>query len=459
MRTKRIRLLGLIAGVILLASCGSPNPGQPQTTIQGTLVDPCGQPVPYKTVSVGGKIAVTDTDGHFSFTGVTVPYDLAVVNATLMRQGLEPERVAGPSVLIFQHLSQENPTITLLPLEGSRCIRKTLSGTLSPDQDSGAFGIAILSGTIVSNDIEDYVSGGSDTFSFDYLVPSSQAGKKLPILAAGWSLDEDGNADTYYGALKTELNVPVTDASTQDLTLDTDVTTQRLEVTVTGNAIVRPKGVYHHLALDGVDTGIETAYVDLNGGAGPATLKTLEYPGVSSLLVATGTYGGTLGVKSVSPEDLSSIRGLAWTWKQVDPGTGTAMAELPEPVVPISPPSGARIEKNTVFKLTGPEGTIYDSALSLYGPEADVMIEVITSANDLRLPDLSPLGISYGGLFGLEWRILGVKLPGITTVDDLLPKLPALLGNSPDGAFAFLGEQGSGFYVKAGEYTFPDATW
>lgn len=451
MRKKALWLLGMAIGIFLLASCTTQSSGQPTTSIQGTLVDPCGQPVPYKTVSVEGKIAVTDADGHFSFSNVSVPYDLAVVNALFLPRGLVPDRMSGPTVLILQGLSNTEPTVTVFPLEGSRCLRKTLTGTLTPDKENGEFGIASLAGTLVSNDIWAYTTG-ADEFSFRYQVSPNQVGKKLTLFAAGWSLDSEGNADTYYGALKTELAVPTGDTSSQDLELNANVTTDSLEVSVTDSSIVRPDSLYHRLALDGIDTGIETARVDLTESAGSAVVKSLEYPGVTSLLVATGTYGGSVEGKSVNPEDLSSIHGSVWTWKQVDPGAGTATLTLPEPVVPVSPPSGAGIEKNVTFAWTGPDGAIYDSVFLLYGPASETMVEVVTVSKELKLPDLSSVGLSYEGFYGLYWVLSGVRLPGVATVDDLLPEFPALLGGT-----GFLGEEGSRFYVEAGEYTFPDA--
>ena len=452
MRKKALWLLGMAIGIFLLASCTTQSSGQPTTSIQGTLVDPCGQPVPYKTVSVEGKIAVTDADGHFSFSNVSVPYDLAVVNALFLSRGLVPDRMSGPTVLILQGLSNTEPTVTVFPLEGSRCLRKTLTGTLTPDKENGEFGIASLAGTLVSSYIWDYTTG-ADEFNFRYQVSPDQVGKELPLFAAGWSLDSEGNADTYYGALKTELAVPTGDTSSQDLELNANVTTNSLEVSVTGSTFVRPYSLYHRLALDGIDTGIETARVDLTESAGPAVVKSLEYLGVTSLVVAMGTYGEGMGIKSVNPEDLSSIHGLVWTWKQVEPGAGTVSLALPEPVIPVIPPPGAVIEKNASFAWSGPEGTIYDSQFLLErGDGEPIRVEVLTASEGLRLPDLSSVGLSYEGFYGLYWVLSGVRLPGVATVDDLLPEFPALLGGT-----GFLGEEGSRFYVEAGEYTFPDA--
>lgn len=86
-----------------------PSTGGPQAlTVSGTVVAASRQPVSGIAVLIAGRDPVnTDAAGRFTFTGVTPPYDLTVVDA------------ANKEAAVFRQLRRADPTLVLYTSEGA----------------------------------------------------------------------------------------------------------------------------------------------------------------------------------------------------------------------------------------------------------------------------------------------------------------------------------------------------
>lgn len=83
--------LSLVSALALVPACASDDPGRDDTmttpsdtapvvlaSVSGTVIDRSGAPLANKIVAIAGEMLVTDSEGHFTATNVTAPYDVTV---------------------------------------------------------------------------------------------------------------------------------------------------------------------------------------------------------------------------------------------------------------------------------------------------------------------------------------------------------------------------------------------
>ncbi|WP_456476112.1 hypothetical protein [Oceanithermus sp.] len=467
MHNKRGVFLGVLAaGLLLVAGCNTQTQGGVE--VQGTLVDLCGQPIPYNTVYVPGSDPVmTDAEGHFTITGVQTPYDLVINNAYLSDIAAEGDA----SLLVVRGLTKTDPYLAVNPWNGSSCASASVAGTITPASPSDITtkeAVALL----LPPYRDDYFSY-DDTFSTSVRFDPALAGDAT-LLGLRWQTDEDGNAVAFSDPARDDLGVAVTTTVLQDgdevtgleLALSPDgIGTRTVTASTQLPAVMSLSRVEHYLTYQGEDTRIRTASFLYKDGTDETSFSFAGPTGsdLGSLVSAEASYGeggSFLSLDSAAPLDLSNIRGSAMVWRQVPADDDAVTLSFPDPVVPYAPVYGSVVKPGeTVFRWTGPEGALYDAVFGLWFPSTDfyLAVEVLTADTEVTIPSFADLG-GVPDTNAEVWWILqaaaGEALPA--SVDELASSAGAQAVATTNMGRARPGASGYFFLVDAGWFSFPD---
>ncbi|GEM90331.1 carboxypeptidase-like regulatory domain-containing protein [Oceanithermus desulfurans] len=467
---RRMFLGALAAGLLLVAGCSTQQAQGPVgVEVQGTLVDLCGQPVPYNTVYVPGSDPVlTDAEGHFTITGVQTPYDLVINNVYLSEFAGEGDA----SLLVVRGLTRTDPYLAVNPRNGSSCASASVAGTLTPASPSDITtkeAVALLLPPYRNRDFS-----YDDTFFTSLRFDPALAGDAT-LLGLRWQTDADDNAVAFSDPARSDLGAAVASVTLQD---GGDVTGQTLALSPEGistrtvtastelSAVMSLAEVGHYVTYQGEDTRIRTGRFSIDGGTAETSFSFAAPTGsdLGSLISAEAYYGEGRGIfKSLgntTPLDLSSIDGSVVVWRQV-PSEGDAVTlSFPDPVVPYAPVSGSVVKPcETVFRWTGPEGALYDVVFGLWFPSTDqsLAVEVLTADTELAIPSYADLGGVPDANAYVWWFLqaaAGEALP--TSVDEVASAAGAQTAAAMNMGYALPGASGYRFWVDAGQFSFPD---
>lgn len=426
-------LLALLGAVlILLAACGGTQSKTGQT-VQGTLHDYYGNPMAYKTVMIVGKDpTVTDAEGKFTFEDVTLPYDLVIANASLggesmiaSRGGAQPLLVRGSTgALIIQGLAQEELNLTLWSSDQPHA-HTSVNGLINPQRSSEeeaaeptTNGVSLQVGRFFGSYKNDSSPDGEERYGVSLSYPQGNA-DAATLFALRWARDESRDASRYLGYYRGNVTLEEDASLEKDITLlplEGDAAAQPLNISFSLPAAYELEGVRNELLLDGVYTGLQTAYQDgdpTEDGSYSFTFVEPQITGVSPLLTVDvsyelgSSYGGVI-LWRVSEEDVSDL-------------------EFPEPVVVIAPPDGGSLSSDMRFSWNGPENALYHlTVVASVCCSSGIQIEVLTAAQSVSLPDLSSLGIDLGSLDLAKgyWALVAY---GLSAVPDFASDLSAEL--------------------------------
>lgn len=445
-KAKRVLLLGVLAATLAVVSgCGTQQATQ-EVTLEGKLVNLCGQPLPYKTVYVPGHDPVlTGADGTFTIEEVATPYDLVISNAYLLS-----DRVEELPILIYQGMTEDAP-IVAVNVRGESddgCSDVHVFGNLTTDVTGGD-----RYGFDANSDLEDYSAYGDwdeengASYSTTLSVAPDGAVSLKSLL---WEVDDDGEIagflagahDSFVpGSDEVEKNMTLSPVGTDSLTATVSIPVAENLESLTSAAVVSGETGLINLQRFNAEDAVDGEY----------TFLVPDGDGWGVMLAANGRYGN--GYLSVGESDISSISGWTVAWLKVLAASEEAVSlDLPSPVVPVSPVSGTVINKDAVFSWVGPEGAMYDVLMRTGQDGPDISIEIVTKQTAVGLPDLGELGVSYKLARNLYWSIVAWGSDGLPDDADGVASLEGAraLWLIEDGYFG--GESGYGVYVDAGEF-------
>src|SRR5262245_51935050 len=109
------RRIGLFTALLLLGACGGSG-GSGAINIAGKVIDNGLRPLAGAVVTVGSQNAVSDSNGQFSISNVTPPYDLTAIAMSPAKVGVLylGLRRADPTILVPEEVltSQKSGTVT-----------------------------------------------------------------------------------------------------------------------------------------------------------------------------------------------------------------------------------------------------------------------------------------------------------------------------------------------------------
>lgn len=186
-----------------------------------------------------------------------------------------------------------------------------------------------------------------------------------------------------------------------------------------------PMAAVSHLPVSGtIDASpgydVQKSYIDVEFDAGPEFVIPLgSQPPGSFSAAAPVLTAAELRLRFVA------FRGTAVsvTLRQtVQPGTTGLALQVPEGALHADPADGATIDPYaTVFRITGPSGSVYRAHYSPNFPAPGPYLVLTTTATSWTLPDLSAYGVTLPPATEYVWEM---EAFGPATVDDVCDDQP-----------------------------------
>lgn len=341
------------------------------------------------TVVLVGQPAVTsDADGNFSFTDVSLPYDIYSVST-----GFGPTTV----VNYYKGLTRLDPVVT----------RASATLVVVPRGRTGTIAGAMSGGS--ADQTKPWViawgdtSGKTDTFIntagsyfFDASWPSTAATKQGTLYGLQWAVNASGEPSSYvrYGQKVATLTA---DQQTDVYLLAADVDTSVQAASLTGR-ISPPVGY------------------------SPPTFTLTQQLGSNSHVLWTGSVTNIDAKIPLVAAGTSALYAVASqtdaTSEYVIPGlaadTDVTFA-MPAAAVLSSPADGATgVDTTTPFALTAPDQAVSLVQIST-GGTTRVSYQIFTTGSQLTIPDLAEVPVPPNQSFSV--RILGYG--PLSSVDDV----------------------------------------
>ena len=367
-------------------------------TVNGTVLDPNGQPVPNSTVIISGKSPVTtDASGRFTVAGVQAPYDCT----SIWNIGFEKR------ALVHQGLTRPDPTLHWVDFGPVQPVNATITGRVTPYNGNAAppriaFGLpetwetdqlAAAPETTIGTPMPpppavptryDY------SFAPDWYQASSTTGS---LHALQWTATNDGLPNTYVG-FASQPNVTISDGGTfnrPDLVLTNLSTTS-----INGSVSMFPNG------------RLDAKWVNVRFKSN-ALMRVLTHAN-SDLSFSYNTPNLSASVATLEVQTMASLlpnlevsrarkRGL-------DPSASdVALVLYPPPVASLPVDLATGVTYTTDFRWTSFSNGIH--VLRVRGPPTCPGFDILTKGTSARIPDLSAYGMELPAATDYTWCVRG----------------------------------------------------
>lgn len=447
-------ILGILAGLALLAlpACtsstgsgstpGSNNAGT--VTVNGTVLDIYGDPLPQAAVLIGGSTAVTGVDGTFTVTGVSVPYDLALYldsNVTLSGH---------PTTIVYQGLTLAAPTVEAPASQGAGNTASVSGAFPKLSSLNNERGALIAGGAQYGGDPQSpSIPAGAVA-----LDPTNTAGGTYPPLAVRWG-DGANHATTLFAlTADTDTNgaptkytgfaaLSVMMSAGGSYTADVQPSSNKLTGATVTDTVTAPNG--YVLSGSTLNVG-QTILVRFTSGAAGAAIS--MKPGATSAYTPSDGNGVLDAAVVARAEPSNATNDDVYTMAVAGiPAGGHADLTLPLPPGPSTPQDGATgVAVGTTFSWGALGNRVYVVAMSpAASGSTDPELDVVTANTSTTLPDLSKLGVKLPSGTSYTYKILtagpfasvdGLVKEPVFWIDGLglLPEMFPYLANSNTGA-------------------------
>ena len=391
-------------------------------SVNGRVIGPSAKPLYNISVGSQGQTQLTDLNGEFTLTGLSVPYELSVWNT------------AEAWVQIYQGLSTSDLELYPDAAEDSSAVpsgyhQTTVSGELSGE----AIPIGPGQGVVVCAEGLDVIASNCAR------VHSGESTYELPVQWTGGSSRDvilhallyPGNGapgSPYKGYGTAELSLAHGEAATTDIGLESELDTTTVTITAKEAATgAEPNG---YLYLFGAVHLSPSLAIQIASIAYPDQTETMELPvlpGVSYSFMAW--VGG----------------GRVWQTRITDTAVTLTVPEAPQLVAPADE---ADATSSTVFTATHPTGgpmtfDLYPMTWSSVSPTPRVA--VTTMADSITRPDLSPYGLAWPLGDDYSWTAIGHQG---TTIEEALQSSFANLEYGSQNRNSFIGIRDDGAIVS-----------
>ncbi len=422
------RLACTIAAIacMQLACGGSSSSGSSSSavTVNGVVVDYYGNPLSGISVIIPGisGARTTGTDGKFTFSNVTTPYDVAV----LVPAGSSESN--GNTVYVFHGLSIAAPNLPATdssPAGSSATVNLTVSGVASTED----YFYAVLGSPDVGGDAE--ASGLSSPWSVNvpWSGPSTISGNLYVLEGAG----NDPESFSTYG----KVNVTLTNGGSVSATVTMNaVSTNNVQLVTTvpaAFALATNGDSYVDLAFDGADWFSSTlAYV-----TGPST--TVAVPAIT---------GASVRVEPLAYPSGTNDGAYTFLCQDVPTSTANLTADLMAPPTSVVPADGATSfdPVTTALSWNAPVPAsghiLYEVTMTLgTGSSRPLTVHSFGTSTSFQLPDPSLFGVSGVSLpsaAASRWSVEAISSTSIAGVEALLSGTSAnTVFSTCDPAIAF----------------------
>lgn len=387
------RVISLFPFVVLVLTAGScSGTSQPSVTVIGKVSTYGGDPAAFLPILAGGQKATTDANGNFSVSGVTVPYDLAILEARHNR------------ATIFQGLMRLEP-IVFVPSSGANENKTDVTFNFT-NLDSTPPPAGLFSGGYSGCASPE----GYNLFCSSGLSPTttevSWMGKdhiRTTFFAVQTHSEPQGVAKVYLRFGKRE-----NESLTNGVANSVNVALEPVVNKTLGGRVVVPAGYLLNdrglgFKMSDVYTPVISRQVSEAGLSPDFTWASPDIPGVKLSLYASAKQGSSFVsamVDDVAPDD-ANLEVL-----------------LPMPIGLDQPADNKLgVTNSTVFSWTPFADGVYGVSVYSENPNA-LLLTIFTGEPQTTLPDLRglgfplPLGITY------SWMVFG-RAP-LASIDELV---------------------------------------
>jgi len=358
--------------------------GPTTITVSGKVIDFYGQGAAGLAVKIGSTTATTASDGTFSISGVTTPYDATLINST------------SKLVVVYKGLTRPDPNLVAINLGLLLVPPKTatFSGNLSggagfPSPPNHTTRVFFGSPeTLVS--VSSPAGPAYGPMGAAWFGPDSTAGN---VYALQWQFDPGTNLPVDYKGYGQKAQTLSNGGifSNQDVTLGS-----LAEDTISGNVTVPT----------GYTLSTRRANLRVAPGSGvtlfgdPSTASNYSY-------TTPRITGATISLLALANNGTRQ----SWGWKAGvatnASGVNIDVAAAPSLTIPVNNATGVTI--NTDFQTTGFSGGV--NLFYFNGPGTNPDFYVITTGTTTKIPDLSSvgLGLPTTGVVAYTWAVLGVQ--------------------------------------------------
>jgi hypothetical protein len=365
--------------------------------VNGTIVDPWGQPMSGWQVLLGGTTTATDANGRFTFSDVTPPYDVAFLSPGVSNT------TAVPEVWQFRGLTRSNPTLQPIramgPHRGNLSVQRTnvpTPTTADGGQAPVALGISFGSPNYATGGV--YSSLGGLGIGLTWSGTATLTGTMHGLAWTQPPISADGTVENVYLAYQA-VPLTVTDegvgSASQQVTLDftaNDVQTAPFKATLQSSwgEVGNPRTL-HGLVVFDSNALIEVA--EIRSSTSPATMTPTMplLPGSHVVFVGFQSVGGAHG----------NMFGAAH--REATAPEIPVVLDVPEPRTLSSPPEGTHgVGLGTTFQWSTAEVA---NIFSIACDAAAFRINVVTTENEVQLPSFPALGMSLPAGAACLWHV------------------------------------------------------
>lgn len=352
--------------------------GPAMINVSGVLLAPDGTPVSSVPVVISGKQPVnTDSAGHFSFTGVEVPYNVTVVDT------------AAPAGIVYEGLTRADPVLTYFGYSPPSPHGATAAGQIS----GGHFPESTGTATFVGFASPETQTGTFTDSSGNYSLPINWAGGATStgrIYALQVEMDSNYLPTGYSGFADTDLSISAGGSfSSENLGL--------LPVTsasVSGSMSSAPGYAITEKDLLLQFDGNSLVYFADHSSSPGFTYVTPVAPSIGVTLRATATHSG-YGTSQIFHAAASPSAS----------GISLSIPAAPEAILPANAAIGVTGSMDFSWNTFANGMHILEVAPT---SGSGARIVVVTAASHAQLPDLSSYGLKLPSNTGYSWQVVGL---------------------------------------------------
>lgn len=342
-------------------------------TVQGRLVGSQGRPLPGVAVASQGQSTVTDIDGAFELSGLSVPYDLTAWSVTdeaaIVYQGLRESEVVLGGFLT-----------SVGPVARSATVTGTLTGEAIP---VGTNQIVAVCAEGLDGPAQgcDFVSPTETDFSVfvQWWGPETRS-VRLHLLQIERDVSGVPVAYPGYATHDVELTAGTTPSVADPIDLGAALDTTEVELTVLSTS-----ALYATIGAVQLGPNLATSVMVNNDGTAAFAVAMPVLPGATyTFLAATGT------------DDMAWVTGLTG---------GSATLIVPDAPALVAPANMATgVTTDTEFTVSNPGGGplvwIWNDTATDYG------LALLTTSTTVTMPDTSGLGLPLPAGATFDWQVI-----------------------------------------------------
>jgi len=384
-----ISILCISIIVFQFSGCNESNPIQPEQgnvipSVSGNIANFWGEVRAGVKVSTDSATTYTDAQGNFTFTNVTIPYNVYIMDS-ITKSSYSLTNLTGSTFKYFQRLTPYSSFTNQCKL------KVTVSGnSLQP---------GVKAKFIFTDD--EYLNAYGNTGVDEYIRLRNYSNVTGTLHLIGYKFDQNGYVTSYenYG------KKPATLMTGGDVTINFDST--EISFNPTESSI---SGVYTNTSQN-ADVGLMT--FNFSEYDTPNYATAISFSPIANNnsfdYVVPGNLPGNFKIRLYN--QIGGNYSKKWTTLQA--GSSGAILEMPFPPLIVEPVNGATVNATTTFKFNEVSGSGF-YIIRVFSLEYEYTL--ISNSTEFTLNDFSKLGINMNSGSSYSWQVLKIgEIDGVNS--------------------------------------------